>query len=229
LANGRSGSVFLEHFDLGVATTLGGELVNVVLDGEQVQTYAVRISGVNGPGEYNGLVPIVMSEPDETYQSAHLPEIVITRSSAVQQMNRWFPGGHEYQVAASNSQQVAGPGGRMMPNRIEKKLWTYPFEISYDIQLRSRLRIDADRMLRHAGARFWAYGQVFLIDSEGDERGYHAFVDTFDPLSELTDISDRLQGHIISLRVEGELDFAEPFLAPTSPTLRTNVIAGTKP
>jgi len=220
--------VFLEHFDLGVATTLGGELVNANLGGEQVQVYAVKIDGVNGPGEYNGMVPIVMSAPDEAYQSAHLPEILITRSSAMMQMSRWFPGGHEYQVPASNAQQVAGPGGRMMPNRVEKKWWTYPFEIIYDVQLRARQRIDADRMLRHVGRHFWAYGQVFLIDTEGDERGYHVFVDVFDPISELTDVSDRLQGHIISLRVEGELDFAEPFIAPTSPKLRTNVIAGTK-
>lgn len=229
MANGRTGTVFLEHFDVGVATTLGGELVNVVLDGEQVQAYAVRIDGVVGPGEHKGLVPIIIAEPDEAYESARLPEILISRSSAIPQMNRWFPGGHEYQVPASNAQQVVGPNGQLMPNRVEKKWWTYPFEIVYDIQLRARQRVDADRMFRHVGARLWAYGQVFLVDSEGDERGYYAFVDSNDALSELADVADRLQGHIISLRVEGELDFAEPFLMPTSPKLQTNVTPGEKP
>jgi len=208
---------------------MGGELIGINLDGETVQAYAVRIDGVTGPGEYQGLVPIVMSEPEDAYESIRLPEIMITRSSALPQMSRWFPGGHEYQVPASNSQQVAGPNGRMMPNLVEKKWWTLPFEIIYDIQIRARLRRDADRMLRHVGARFWAYGQVFVTDSEGDERGYYAFVDTYDALSELADISDRLQGHIVSLRVEAELDFDSPFLAPTTPRLTTNVLPGHKP
>jgi hypothetical protein len=221
--SGRTGQIFLEDFDIGLAASIGGELVNVALDGEASQHYAVQISGVTGPGEYRGLVPIVMAEPEDVYREILLPEILINRTSVVPQMNRWFPGGHEYQIPASNSHQVAGPGGRMMPSLIEKKWWTYPFEISYDVHLRARLRRDASNMLRHVGRFLWSYGQIFLTDSVGDERGYYAFVDTYDGLDELTDVANRLHGHMISMRVEAELDFAEPFLMPTTPKLTTNV------
>lgn len=220
MANGRTGQVFVEDFDVGIATTMGGELIEVDLDGEHVQCYAVRIPGVTGPDEYQGLVPINMSEPEDAFQEHVLPQIVISRGSMNPQMHRWFPGGWEYQVPASTARQVVGPDGvTMMPTQVEKKWWSYPYEIMYDVHLRARLRVQADRMLRHVGRFFWAYGQVFLTDSEGDERGYYAFVDSYDNLAELTDVTDRLQGHTISMRVEAELDFNEPFLMPTTPNL----------
>jgi len=224
MVNGRTGQVFLENFDIGIATTIGGELIEVELDGERVQTYAVRVEGVTGPSKYNGLVPIGMSDPEDAYQAHLIPEIIISRGAVAPQMSRWHPGGHEYQIPASNAKSVIGPDGRtQMPNLVERKWWTYPYEISYDIHLRARLRAQADRLLRHVGRHFWAYGQVFLCDSEGDERGYYAFVDSYDSLSELTDIADRLQGHTISMRVEAELDFNEPHIMPTvnKMTLRT--------
>jgi hypothetical protein len=223
MANGRSGQVFLEDFDIGMATTMGGELIEIDQDGERVQVYAVNIAGVTGPDEYQGLVPISMSEPEDAFQEQILPQIIISRGSEIPQMNRWFPGGREYQVPASNAQEVIGPDGvTKMPNRVERKWWTLPFEINYDIHLRARQRAQADLMWRHVGRFFWAYGQVFLTDSEGDERGYYAFVDSNDPLGELTDVADRLQGRTISMRVEAELDFDEPHLMPTTPGYRVS-------
>lgn len=224
MAGGRTGQVDLEAYDVGIATTIGGKLVEVEKDGERIQTYAVEIVGVAGPHEYHGLIPIVMADPEDAYQENLLPQIVISRGSVVPQMNRWHPGGHEYQVPASTAKMVLGPDGKtLMPTMVERKWWTYPFEIAYDVHLRARLRVDADRMLRHVGRFFWAYGQVFLRDTEGDERGYYAFVDSFDNLSELTDVADRLQGHTISMRVEAELDFDEPHLMPTTPNYKLGV------
>jgi len=216
MANGRTGAVFLEDYDVGMATTLGAELVNIERDGELVQTYAVGIEEVTGPDEYQGLVPVSMADPEDAFQDQFLPQIVISRGAVSPDMARWFPGGYEYQVPAVNSQQIPGPGGRTLPDKVEKKYWTYPYEISYDLHLRARLRWQADHMLRHVGRFFWAYGQVFLRDSEGDERGYYAFMESADNLSEIMDVADRLQGHTISMRVEAELDFHEPVILPTS-------------
>lgn len=216
MANGRTGQVHLEDFDVGLATTIGSELINIVHDEERVQAYAVAIEGVTGPDEYGGLVPVSMSDPEDAFQEALLPQIIVSRGAITPEMSRWFPGGYEYKTAAVNSQQVVGPGGRTLPDRIEKKYWTRPFEISYDMHLRSRLRWQADRMLRHVGRFLWAYGQIFLKDSEGEERGYYAFVESIDNLSEITDVADRLQGHTISMRVEAELDFCEPVILKTS-------------
>jgi hypothetical protein len=216
MANGRTGVVVLKDYDVGVATTIGSTLINIERDDELVQVYGVEIEGVTGPDEYKGLVPVTMADPEDAFQDQFLPQIVISRGAITPAMARWFPGGREYQVAAVGSEQVVGPGGRSMPNRIERKYWTYPFEISYDVHLRAKLRWQADHMLQHVGRYFWAYGQVFLRDSEGEERGYYAFTESYDSLSEITDVADRLQGHTISMRVEAELDFFEPIILPTS-------------
>lgn len=217
-----TGQVFLENFDEGLARTIGGELIPVNRDGELSQTYAVAIDGVTGPDQYSGLVPITMADAEDAYQDHVLPQIVIARGSITPQMNRWFPGGWEYQVPAANAEMVKGPGGTRMPSLVEKKWWTYPFEISYDVHLRARVRVQADRMLRQIGRHLWAYGQVFLRDSQGDERGYYAFVDSYESLGEISDVADRMIGHTVSIRVEGELDFNEPFIQPTSPKFRLN-------
>ena len=74
-------------------------------------------------------------------------------------------------------------------------------------------------MLRVVGKVLWAHGQIAVQDSEGDRRGYYAFVDSYENLAEVNDISERLHGHTIPVRVEGELDFDEPFVAPTTPNL----------
>lgn len=218
----RTGQVFVEDFDVGIATTLGAELVDHVRDGETAKVYAVRIEGVNGPDQYGGLVPIFMSEPEDAYENNQLPQIIISRGAITPDMQRWFPGGHEYQIPASVAELKPGPGGRLMPNLVEKKRWTVPYEISYDVHLRARLRRQADLMLRYALQYYWARGQVFVIDSEGAERGYYAFQESIDNLAEVSDVAERLQGHTISLRVEGELDFNQPFLHPTVQKLNAN-------
>ena len=223
MADGRTGQVFLEDYDIGLARTLGGELIDIELDGETVQKYAVQIEGVTGPDEYQGLVPIDMSDPEDAYVEHLIPQIIISRGAVTPQMNRWFPGGREYQIRAKIAQDVKSSGGLTGPSHVERKWWTYPFEISYDVHLRARLRAQADRMLRQIGRVFWAYGQIFLVDSEGDERGYYAFVESYDNLSEIADVADRLQGHTISMRVEAELDFNEPHIMPTTPKLSVNV------
>lgn len=216
----RTGRVFLENFDVGMATTLGAELIDQERDGEIAKVYAVRIDGVTGPDSYQGLVPVIMSDPEDAYEEHLLPQIVISRGSVVQdRANRWHPGGWEYQVASATSESVAGPGGRLMPNRVEKKWWTMPYEISYDIHLRGRARYQADMMLGHVGLYFHPTGQVFLLDSEGEQRGYYAFQESIDNLSEIADVADRLHGHTLSLRVEGELDFSAPFQQPTAQRL----------
>jgi hypothetical protein len=106
---------------------------------------------------------------------------------------------------------------------LEFKAWAYPYDISYEIHIRARLRAQADKMLRKIGQKFWAYGQIYLTDSEGDSRGYYAFQESLDTLDEVADIADRMLGWTISLRCEAELDFNDPYIAPTSPNVVTSV------
>lgn len=239
MANGRTGLVFLEDYDVGLASTIGGELIDILLDGETADVYALRAAGITGPDQYKGLVPIIMEAPEDAYTANLLPQIVISRGSITPDMARWFPGGREYMVPAHRAETVEGTytgigektrdeqtirTGVKGPSKVEIKAWALPFEISYDVHVRARLRSQADKLFRIVGAVLWKWGQIRLRDSEGDERGYYAFLESIDQLSDIGDIADRMMGHTFSLRVEAELDFHEPFLARTTPHMVINTL-----
>lgn len=221
-ATGRTGQVFLEHFDVGLATTIGAQLIDVSLDGEIAKEYAILFDSIVGPDQYNGMVPVVFSNPEDVYQSYLLPSVYLNRSSIAPDMQRWFGGGREYMVPAAVATYTTIDGVQV-PNRVETKSWTLPYTINYEVHCRARLRRQADLMLQQLGKHLWAYGQLFLTDSIGEERGYYAFVDSIDTLDEIADVADRTMGHMISIRVEAELDFNEPSILPTQTNLVTNV------
>jgi hypothetical protein len=211
-ATGRTGQVYLENFDIGLAETIGAELIDVEFDCEVTQEYALRIPGVTGPDQYGGMVPVVFSNPEDVYQEHLLPAVYLNRSSIQPDMTRWFGGGQEYMVPVEGN-----------PNLVERKAWTYPYNISYEVHVRARLRRQADMMFMSLGRYLWSYGQLFLTDSIGEERGYYAFTESIDSLDEVADIADRTLGHTFSIRVEGELDFFEPQILPAFKTLRGGV------
>jgi len=215
MAGGRSGTIFIEDFDVGLVTTFGSVLKTIVLDGEEVQDYAVQIPGVTGPDEYEGLVPVIFQEPEDVFQVGYLPHISISRSAITPAMQRWHPGGRAYQVAAKVAQMVEGQNGQIGPTLNELKGYALPFDITYDLHMRARLRQQANNMLRYLGQYYWAYSNLYFTDNEGDERGYVAYQESIDNLDELVDFSDRTLGFTMSLRIEGELDFSDPIVVPT--------------
>jgi hypothetical protein len=216
LSNGRTGTVFLEQFDTGLVVTFGAELVLIELDGEEVQDYAVQVPGVEGPDGWQGLIPVVFSDPEDVYQQSILPRVEISQSSLVPAMSRWQPLGLDYMIPAVSAETVIGSGGREAPSLVEMKANAFPYDIMYDVHLKARRRIDAHAMLKNIGRFLWAYGQIFVVDSEGDERGYSAFQESLDTLSDVSDVSERVVGYTISVRIEGELDFNNPTIARTT-------------
>lgn len=216
MADGRTGTVFIEDFDTGLVTTFGAVLKPITLDGEEVQDYAVQVPGVHGPDEYDGLIPVIFQEPEDVYQTGYIPHIAISRSAVTPAMQRWHPVGKAYQVPAKVAQTVTAQDGSQGPSLNELKGYALPFDITYDIHLRARLRLQANRMLKYMGRFIWAYGAIFFTDNEGDERGYEAYLESIDNLDELVEFSDRTLGFTMSVRVEGELDFSDPIVAPTA-------------
>ena len=88
MANGRTGQVFIEDFDIGLAETIGAEKVTIELDGEDAEVYALRVPDVTGPDQYHGLVPVFMSEPEDALADSVLPQILISRGSIQPAMSR---------------------------------------------------------------------------------------------------------------------------------------------
>lgn len=215
MAGGRTGSVFIGDFDVGLVTTFGAVLKPIMFDGEEVQDYAVQIPGVTGPDEYDGLVPVIFQEPEDVYQSGFLPHVAISRSAITPAMTRWHPAGKAYQIPAAVARMVTAQDGSRGPSLNELKGYALPFDITYDLHMRGRLRGQANNMLQYIGRFCWAYGVLYLTDSEGDERGYEAYVESIDNLDEVVEFSDRTLGFTLSIRVEGELDFSDPIVVPT--------------
>jgi len=216
VADGRTGTVFIEDFDTGLVTTFGSVLKTITLDDEEVQDYAVQIPGVTGPDEYDGLIPVIFQEPEDVYQTGYIPHIAISRSAITPAMQRWHPVGKAYQVPSKVAQTVAAQDGSEGPSLNELKGYALPFDITYDIHMRARLRLQANRMLKYMGRFIWAYGSIFFTDNEGDERGYVAYLESIDNLDELVEFSDRTLGFTMSVRVEAELDFSDPLVVPTA-------------
>jgi hypothetical protein len=222
-ATGRTGSVFLEHFDEGMARTIGGELVERVLDGEVTQEYAIAIDRVTGPPQYDGKVPIVFGHPEDAFQEVLLPRIELIRSAPVLATDRWQPGGFDYRVPMERGPKWRLEDGREVAKYVETKEHAWPHDITYDVHLKARTRTQANLMYRQIGVVLGLYPVIHVRDTAGEERTYQAFNESTSGIDELTDISERMIGFTMSVRVAAELDFEEPYVEMTTPRLRTNI------
>ena len=212
----RTGTVFIDDFDDGIARSMGGVLIDVELDGEMAQEYVVSIPDVVGPKSHNGMVPIYFEAPDDSYSDGVTPSIIIN-CSFIPATNRWQPGGRAYRVVAPQSKMVASSYGTVGPTMVEQKPHALPYDFTYDIQLKAKKRRPAIRMFRHIGRKgMWMHGLIVVMDSEGYPRTYDAFQESVNNLSDIGEIGNREVGFSLSVRVAGELDFWEPKLYKTA-------------
>jgi len=227
----RTGLVTLRDFDEGFLRTLLGSEVEIELDGEKTLAIGVPIAGVRGPEQFQGQVPVCFGEPEEVYQLNLLPCIVVSRSTFTPAMDRSMPYGEEYRVPAMDAQSVAltMPDGTVVNgwDRWEFKEFATPFDMLYTVELRARRRGDANRMFDHASKLLRPHFEVFVFDTEGDERGYNTFLDPWTSIDALSDVADRVVGFSVSIRVEGELDLRDPIVQDVLTSMPTiNVVPG---
>jgi len=216
LGQKRTGTVFVENFDEGVALSLQGQLVDVQLDGVTSQEYAVGIPGVVGPSYTGGMVPIIFENPDEAVGESKLPNINVMRTAIDPAFQRWHSGKYAYRVPAPSSKVVKGSHGRRGPDLVEKKPYAFPFDLSYDVHCRAKLTTDGHKIFRHVGKHLWALGFVTVIDSEGAPRTYDIIQGSIGNLADLAEVGKRTLGHTVPIRVIGELDFNDPYVKRTA-------------
>ena len=210
----RSGEVFLDAFDVGVMTTLGGEV-----DSTETMYVIVDLPGVSAPPDFDG-VPIYFSWPDEVLQDYILPSFMVRRDSITPAMSRWHQDFLEYRIPApgADPSTVTHPlTGRVIAegfNRYEVKAQAVPFDLLYTIQIRARyrnnLRVSAMKMLHYTLKKYQPYTSVFVTDSEGGLRGYTAFMEGPSAADTMSNVMDREIRFNVSLRVEAELDLNDP-------------------
>lgn len=216
----RSGIVFLEDFDEGLVRSFGGELIDLVIEGETCREYVLIEPSIQGPNAYRGAIPIVFGNPDDAFQEDLLPQIHVSRSAVTPAGERRESGGYEYRVPAQAAKTVRASNNTYGPNLVEIKYRPEPYDLTYDVTIKvpsghgGGVR-GANKLLRRIGAVLSPQGVIEVTDSEGNTRPYPYFQENLQDIGEVVEVSARVAGWTISGRVKGELDFDDPFLSRT--------------
>ena len=227
LGRSRTGTVSLRDFDEGVAITLGAEILPGPVgtkdkDGNlsTVPSYFIPRNKIEVPPA-PGLpgIQVTFAFPEDVFRTYRVPMIVIRRDDFTPAMARWEPGTNQYTAPSATASQVNSRVG-VVYNRLEWLQQATPFDISYSIQVLGRDRsalLSANKLLLYVLRRFPPVGSGLLLrDSLKDWRSYEAFMEGTSSLDTVPEITERVIGFAVSVRVEGELDLLDPTEGPAA-------------
>ena len=205
----RTGTVTLRDFDQGVVETLGAKVI-----GDRY--FITELKHLDPAPEFPG-VPVVFAHPEDIFQVHKIPVIETRRDDISMAMNRWHPGTIHYSAPAATAlgQSVTFPDGTKKTgfSRYEEQQQSCPFDLLYTINIIAKQRTAmaaAQYILAYVMKIYQPYCAVYIKDSIGDVRSYEAFLESVGPMDEAADVSERVIGFALSLRVEAELDINDP-------------------
>jgi hypothetical protein len=209
LGHARNGTVTLRDFDQGVVETMKAVVIND-------RYFITELKYLDAAPEFPG-VPVVFAHPEDVFQTHKIPVIEVRRDDISPALNRWHPGTLHYRVPASSAlpRTVQFPDGttRSGYNQYEERQQAAPFDLMYTINIIAKQRTAmaaAHSILAYVMKIYQPYTSVLVHDSIGDLRSYEAFVESVGPMDEAADVSERVIGFALSLRVEAELDISDP-------------------
>lgn len=212
------GTMFLRNYDQGLIETLGAELIEVIRDGERSRAYALDLRGMRciGPDSYNGKIPVMFGTPDPTMEPYALPIVIVKRGDPVPDWVRWEPGGSAYKLPADGSAEVSvvtNTAGDTVSgyDKYETRKKEVPFNIPYDIELRSKKQWQKATMLQHALKKLFPRS-LFVKDTAGNERTYAFDLEGTTNADDLADIADRTLTQVVSITVLAGLDIRDPLV-----------------
>lgn len=227
----RNGEVFLREFDEGIVRTMRAKIVD--------NNYWLVIPGVCDPPGKPG-VPVHFAYPEDVFETHVLPAVVVRRDDVAAAMRRWHPGKETYKTEAPGALPVTvtipGVGPVTSVDRSEVQYQSEPVDIMYTVSILARHRQgigsakEANRILQYVLRFYNAYGSLEVLDDLGDRRTYEVFREGISMLDDLPEVSGRMIGFAITLRVEAELDIAFPKefrKATTVPDFGTSGVPGT--
>jgi len=209
------GTVFIGDFDLGVVLRVGGELVDYTVDGGTRQEYAINMTGVTGPSEYGGHVPIFFVAGRVPFSPRIFPCVVIRRQDPELAMqNGGQSWGVEDRIPSDGASEVTieFPDGSEETgyDSYDSKQPAPPYNLRYEIILHARggrAQQDSNLMLKHMMEIFTPPGGlIYVTDSIDDERSYDAFIESMNQTTEVLDLTARDVGWTLTLLIHGELD-----------------------
>jgi len=230
----RLGTVDLRAYDQGVVETLGG-VVSII---NNCPNYYVPVEGVD-PAAHDPVlpgVPITFAFPEDVFEKYRQPVIVVRRDDISPAMNRWHPTAVEWRAPAPGSSVATVTLGNTTVTgvtKVEEKQQAVPFDITYTITILARhrgaigQRNQVNLILRHTLKRYPPYAVLIVTDSLDCPRTYDAFMEGISHLDEVPDVTERVLGFAVTVRVEGELDLNDPqaFNTVTNPlTINTQTL-----
>lgn len=229
------GDVFMRDFDLGFFSTIGAGVV-----GDRVFVPSSKIPGVKVPlydenhgnpdevGKNMPGFPVIFGNPSDDIQRYNLPSFRILREDPSPALERWMsvhlktrgpaPGANPVQVQY---------GGRTIDgyDKYVEQEGSWPYDIPYTLTVGSAglsARTEAQALLKYIMKIFKPYSILNVVDSLGEDRKYHAFVEGPTELSEIADIRNRSIIYALSIRVSAEYDLADPYeITPITQVVQT--------
>ena len=217
---------------------------------------AEKLAPVEPPDGAPG-IPVTFSHPEDIWERYRQPVIVVRRDGIDPAMNRWHPGGIQWRAPAQTARPVSvtlNPGTVSETtlegfDAYEQMPSVVPFDITYTLSALTRHRgkgprpprddptgftgsrgsprNQVNRIFDYILRRYAPYSMVLVTDSVGDERSYSAFMEAISHLDEVPEVTERVLGFALTLRVEAVLDLNDPIVsrAVGAPlTLRSEVL-----
>jgi hypothetical protein len=223
------GMVGLRNFDEGVVTTLGAEV------SDEFQSYYIpssKISPLLPPPGLPG-IPVTFSHPEDIFERYRIPAIVVRRDDIAPASQRWHPSLQVARVPLEGANPIEARRGDPLDPTIyagfdqyAAQKQPYPFDITYTLSLIARHRghgpteTRANRAPTSGGSPinqvnalldyvlriYKPYSHVVVVDSMGDSRPYFSFLEAVSHIDEVPEVTERVLGFALTLRVEAELD-----------------------
>lgn len=205
--NSKTGTVWIRNFDQGVFDTMGAIANPVTQKATGIPCYSLNI-----PGIHNGAIPVFFAQPEQAFRAAIYPCATVNRDEFTPAMHRWMGVGQiEYKAGVSGTQAVInGREGFLVK---ESKVQAIPFDFTYTISAFDRYETGAQLILQKLLRIFQPVGTLAVLDSLGLQRTYASYLEgAVASLKEIIDPVNKVNGYAITIRVEGELDLADPIV-----------------
>lgn len=212
----RTGSAGLREYIEGVILTIGGQLQSIVAEKEERQEYVVPVPNVQGPQQYQGMIPVFVAQAEPVVSPKLLPAFRIRLDDISLALERWNSYQIDQRVPAVKAKKVSlvEPDGTVHEgySHYEERDHPWPFDLMFSISCVARYQHEALEMVQHVLRRIQPRDWIEVIDSNKERRACDAFFESLTPLSIVMDIEQRTAGWEIAYRVEALIDATEPYI-----------------
>lgn len=209
------GRCSIRSFDQGVVDTIGAILIDTEKDGVATKNYALSISSLAeaAPPEYAGKIPVKFWPPDGPFEPYLLPCVIIRPVDPIPALQRYEFGALQYRLPAAGAEQVVMPDGTVGYTKYEQRGMGRPFDMAYDIEVRTKKRWHKVTLLEYILGRL-IDRTLIVSDTAGNRRDADFSLDSVSNADDFSDVADRVLSSIIGIMVQGYIDLDEPRVFP---------------